>query len=335
MNKRECPVCSEPVLKKPKTLSETYGIRGEEITVEAQGHTCTGCGHRFLADGKPWDSADAAYREYRARHEMLLPEDIRAFRLRMDMTQDELATLLSCSRVTVSRYENGALQEASHDSLMKTAMSAGGFGAMLANSPFSEQRRREFTGMFNSTGTTPQEALEGYLGSPAPSEYNGYSRPDAGKLIAALLYFCRNGVSRTKINKLLFYADFLHFKSFGVSITGASYAHLPFGPCLDQYEHILAILLQDRKLLRTRETPCKGVEDLVEVLESTIAPDLSILSPTEMQVLASVAHQLEGCSAVQLSERSHAEKGFTDTQTGRLISYEFARDLKLGLARGG
>jgi uncharacterized phage-associated protein len=54
-----------------------------------------------------------------------------------------------------------------------------------------------------------------------------------------------------------------------------------------------------------------------------------------MQVLASVAHQLEGCSAVQLSERSHAEKGFTDTETGRLISYEFARDLNLGLAGEG
>lgn len=111
MKKRECSVCSEPLLSKPETLSETYGIRGEEITVEAQGNTCTGCGHRFLADGKPWDSADAAYRACRARHDMLLPEEIRAFRLKMDMTQDELATLLSCSRVTVSRYENGALQK--------------------------------------------------------------------------------------------------------------------------------------------------------------------------------------------------------------------------------
>jgi putative zinc finger/helix-turn-helix YgiT family protein len=335
MKKRECPVCNEPLLTKPETLSETYGIRGEEITVEAQGHTCTGCGHRFLVDGKPWDSADAAFREYRSRHDMLQPGDIRSFRLKMDMTQDELAMLLSCSRVTISRYENGALQEASHDSLLKTAMSLGGFGAMLANSAIPKNRRDELLSRFNKTGTTPQEALEGYLGSSAPSEFNGYSRPDAGKLIAALLYFCRNGVSRTKINKLLFYADSLHFKEFGVSITGATYAHLPFGPCLNDYEHILAILVQDRKLLRTREIPCKGVDEMVELLESTEKPDLSVFSPTEILVLASVAHQLENCSALMLSEKSHSEKGFTDTETGQLISYEFARDLKLSLVSSG
>ena len=298
MEKMPCKACGEIALDGPGAVNSCLTVRGEEIGVEISGFSCPGCGQRYTADMEPWDVADAVYRVYRMRHGMVQPEDIRAFRLRMDMTQDDLAMLLGCSRITISRYENGALQEASHDNLLRTAMDPGSFRKMLGSSSIPETRQRELLTRFREEGVSAQASLEALLGSSSPSEFTGFIRPDAGKLVAAVLYFCRNGISRTKLNKLLFYADFLHYKEFGVSITGAKYAHLPYGPCLDEYQHILAMLIEGRKALGVEEIESSGREgEMIELLKSQVAPDLGVFSPSEMQVIGAVAHQLEDLGA--------------------------------------
>ena len=42
----------------------------------------------------------------------------------------------------------------------------------------------------------------------------------------------------TKLAKLMFYADFLHYREHTTSITGLAYAHAPQGPIPDRYERI-------------------------------------------------------------------------------------------------
>ena len=188
---------------------------------------------------------------------------------------------------------------------------------------------------FREEGISAQASLESLLGSSSPSEFTGFSRPDADKLVAAVLYFCRKGISRTKLNKLLFYADFLHYKEFGVSITGAKYAHLPFGPCLDEYQQILAMLIEGRKALGVEEVESSGREgEMIELLKSQISPDLGVFSPSEMQVIGAVAHQLESQGAETLSRMSHEEKAWKETVDGQLISFEYAADLGLEMTPG-
>ena len=66
------------------------------------------------------------------------------------------------------------------------------------------------------------------------------------KLFNAILFFCKGRVLKTKLNKLLFYADFKHFKEYAVSITGARYARIPFGPAPDKYAFYFATLLESK-----------------------------------------------------------------------------------------
>jgi putative zinc finger/helix-turn-helix YgiT family protein len=335
MSDRLCPACGEGALTENGIIRECLTVRGEKIQVEAEGCACSSCGQRFRRDMSPWDIAEDVFWQYRRSHGMLQPEEIRSFRLKMDMTQEELAGLLGCSRVTISRYENGALQEASHEALLRAAMDLSGFRKMLGSSSIPDARQRELLARFKEEGISAQESLEALLGNSSPSEFTGFTRPDADKLVAAILYFCRNGISRTKLNKLLFYADFLHFKEFGVSITGAKYAHLPFGPCLDEYQHILAMLIEGRKALGVAEIESSGREgEMIELLKSQIAPDLGVFSPSEMQVIGAVAHQLESLGAEKLSRMSHDEKGWKETANGQLISFEHAADLGLEMTGG-
>ena len=43
-------------------------------------------------------------------------------------------------------------------------------------------------------------------------------------------------IYKTKLNKLLFYSDFINYYLNGTSISGAKYVHLPYGPVPDSYK---------------------------------------------------------------------------------------------------
>ena len=44
------------------------------------------------------------------------------------------------------------------------------------------------------------------------------------------LWVSRKTIAVTKMNKLLFYADFIHYKNHGYGINSITYKALPFGP---------------------------------------------------------------------------------------------------------
>ncbi|MDZ7841653.1 MAG: type II toxin-antitoxin system MqsA family antitoxin [Gammaproteobacteria bacterium] len=96
-------------------------VRGEPVEVAAEFFKCTECGAEF-ENTRGRDSLALAYREYRRRHDMLQPEQIRNWRKRYGLTQKELSRLLGWGDVTLSRYETGALQVAAHEKILRLAM---------------------------------------------------------------------------------------------------------------------------------------------------------------------------------------------------------------------
>ena len=65
----------------------------------------------------------------------------------------------------------------------------------------------------------------------------GYVSLSLVKIKAVMLYFINkmDEIYVTKMNKLLFYTDFLSYKRQGYGMTGLEYAALPYGPVPDQW----------------------------------------------------------------------------------------------------
>ena len=106
-----------PPIREPVTIT----VRGELISATKEFYQCPNCGHAFTSS-LGHDALDEAYREYRRRHNLLQPEDIRHWREQYGLTQQELSALLGWKEITLSKYENGALQEESQDTLLKFAL---------------------------------------------------------------------------------------------------------------------------------------------------------------------------------------------------------------------
>ena len=113
-----CPICEQDTNIEEIERKEKFVIRGKTIALDVKVFICEK-GHEFDDPLSDDDYIERAYRTYREQFGYLQPEDIRKIRLSYGLTQNDLSKILGWGGATLSRYENGALQSASHDSLLK------------------------------------------------------------------------------------------------------------------------------------------------------------------------------------------------------------------------
>jgi hypothetical protein len=140
------------------------------------------------------------------------------------------------------------------------------------------------------------------------------------KLAAMTAYIARHGrnVYKTKLNKLLFYCDFVNYHLNGVSISGARYVHLPFGPVPDRYEQTLKNL----EMIGTLQISKGRGFELISAGDDPL-PDT--LSQQERATIDWVLERFGSMSASEISEYSHRERAYKDTRPGECIAYEYAK----------
>jgi len=329
-----CPNCEKVTKIEHIDRIETIAVRNEPIEVKAKYYRCHECGEEFENTRDEHDALELAYREYRRQHGMLQPEDIHSWRKAYDLTQRETSELLGWGGATLSRYENGALQSEAQDKVLRLAMNPFNLRRMLNEHAaiFSKEKYKRLLRKLDSPekgGCSPEQLYEQYYGHYEPDEFSGFQNLNLSKLTQAILFFCRGGGQlKTKINKLLFYADFKHFKEYSRSITGARYVPLPYGPVPDKSAQYLGMLVDEGEL-EVEEIPYTD-EIVGEKYKPTRKPDLSVFSDSELKVITEVKDFFNKYNSKGITDFSHKEKGYLETQNGDFISYyKYAKDLRI------
>lgn len=116
--KKFCERCNKEVETKIITRTERYKVLGEEIQVEAQVIVCADCNEEIFSEKMDSETIDKAFNEYRRRHKLLYPHEIREIREMYDLSQRAFAKLLGWGDKTINRYENGAIQDEIHNDLL-------------------------------------------------------------------------------------------------------------------------------------------------------------------------------------------------------------------------
>ena len=116
--KKYCDTCHDEVETKVITKKETYIVCGEEIEVAAKILTCKNCGEELFCEELDNQTLLSAYNIYRKKHKLLLPNEIIAIREQYGLSQKAFAKLLNWNDKTMSRYENGSIQNKTHNSIL-------------------------------------------------------------------------------------------------------------------------------------------------------------------------------------------------------------------------
>lgn len=125
----------------------------------------------------------------------------------------------------------------------------------------------------------------------------------------------------TKLNKVLYFADFAHVRQHGRPITGADYQKLQHGPAPRRVLPVRQQLIEsgDAEML---------VEDFLGHQTHRFVPrrdaDLGVFDNEELATIDSVLADLEGMTGTQVSDLSHDEPWWPLFDEGDTIPFHVA-----------
>jgi len=129
------------------------------------------------------------------------------------------------------------------------------------------------------------------------------------KRINAILYFCKHTkfLNETKLYKLLYFLDFLHFKEVGRPVTDLEYFAWDFGPVPKKLffeikekkapKEILRCIIEEKDEFTGEK---KGLS-----FKSLQSPNLDVFSERELQILKKVADIFRDAKAKDMTEITH------------------------------
>lgn len=329
-----CEVCGREVETKIITRREIFNVCGEDIEVEAQVMVCAECGEELFNEELDSATLINAYNEYRRRHKLLLPEEIRKIREQYGLSQRSFAKLLNWGDKTIRRYENGAVQDRAHNSLLLFLREPENMRTYLTENEVALDEK-QVVKLLDTVDKLEQETdfrvgrrYFDLFFSRIPCEENGFKGFDYEKLCAMVLFFAHKsaGLLKTKLMKLLNYSDMIFYKENGLSISGLKYAHLPYGPVPDNFDMILGKMAADH--IAHIEVFYDGSYENHQVVPECDVPE-GVLSDEEIEVLTRIYEKFKNFGSAEISNYSHKETGYNATKTGQIISYAYAMDINL------
>lgn len=151
-------------------------------------------------------------------------------------------------------------------------------------------------------------------------------KPDDEKMKELILYIsdrCENDPTfgAVKLNKILFFSDFLACRYFGTPITGQEYQALPQGPAPRRLLPLREELIREQKLF-LKERQFFGYEQRKPI--ACVPPSLDRFTPQEIDIVNRVIEVLADKTASEVSELSHQFPGWSLADMGETIPYAVA-----------
>lgn len=331
----DCPICEKfHALEKRKR--ETQGIvKGEIVDYEEIFYLCTITNEEEnefvparLMDQNLLKARDA----YRSAKGLLTSSEIAEIRNIFELTQSDFSNLLGWGDVTVTRYESKTIQDETYDNLMKMSCENPLFTLQSLEkhkAKFTDEKYQKIRGKVvervEASGVQYlkiQEISIIYVNYMEESDYNGYKILDLEKLANVIGYFANfvNKLYKVKLMKLLWYADAIHFKRYGKSMTGLVYKHMTYGALPLAYDEIIHL-------------PTVKVEEEIinEDIRYKILPNTEVnvsnFTLEELNILEKISSKFKNYSSREIVDYMHEEKAYKETEPYHLISFELAKAL--------
>lgn len=303
------PFCQQCASADPSVqrLSLTEKVKGVDITIEVDRSWCEKC------DSEPEKLKKALNtlfnNAYREKEGLISTEMIRQIRKTIGLNQRDFARLIGLGEITVARYESGFIPSRANSLRMQHLSSL-------------DQVKKYYQDTKSEISERGQAKIEKYIQTFVSIE-NGNREYEAERFFALTRFFVESAQNddvplyQTKLNKWMFYADFLAYKRYQQSITGSRYVRLSYGPVPNRYDFKYDI-----------NPYVKPVED-----EGKIVYQLSdetfqeVMTPNERDIAFKVYHLLKSMRSSEISEISHREDAWVKTPPGDYVSYFHAKNL--------
>ena len=310
----------------------TWKFRGEQYEYVHTAWLCEDSGELFTTD----ETDDVGYmqvtNQYRTRYGVPFTDEIIAVREKYGVSAAKMAMILGIGINQWRLYEGGEVPSVSNGRMIRSIVKPEIFLEYVHSSKHllgDLEYKKLVERVMGLVGDSGKKGIERYAHSRVfASERgsdNGYGKQSLEHLKNVLLYIIERcgDVFQTKMNKLLFYADFVSYRKYGLSISGLSYKALDYGPVPERWDRIYSQfdeIIQVPRIVGERE----GV-----ALITSIPSDRTALTCQELAVLDEVCDRFMNSSSAEISRISHQEEAWLKCRESQgLISFDYAFLLK-------
>lgn len=275
------------------------------------------------ADGEMWTTTELdeanifqVYNQYRIKHGIPFPDEIAGIRAHYGLSAAKMAQILGFGVNQYRMYEDGEVPSVSNARTIIAAREKDVFRSFVEASK-AEMTEQEYARVIKKV-----EAADGdYKPIGQPSEYTGYRSISLIKIadVVRTIISSIGSTFVTKMNKLLFYTDFIHYKKHGYGITGLTYRALPYGPVPEHWGKLYSSLHG----IEMEEFVYSGGQSGIRL--EAIEKAGNVLNDSERKTIERVCTLFSDMNAGEISQTSHLEKGWLDNKDSRAaISYQEA-----------
>lgn len=245
------------------------------------------------------------YNEYRKRHGIPFPDDIKRTKEMFGMNNATLTTILGFGENQIADYLAGEVPSRTNGKILSMAMDLYVFEKMVDNvrdqlrdSLYEKIKRR----IAERKARPSDECFRMIYGKTERDLLNGYARQDAGVLKEViLLILCTIGETyETKMNKLLFYCDMMSYRETGTGMTGLAYMANKYGIIPFRSSLIYSMLEIPRTVYYGY-----GIE--YSPLCADEKPELTLLTESNKEIINRVCEKFKSYTSKEISYANHDE----------------------------
>ena len=308
---------------------EDHDFRKEQFSVHVRYYVCEDTGERFTTTEQDELLFNELYSQYRVNHGIPFPEEIKGMRLHYGLNYQQITKILGFGVNQYAQYEKGQMPSESNGKLLSAAMNRQFMLHLLEDSraEFDEgEYNKVYQSIIVSEVKSENEAQKRLIYRDIRrSIYNGFGQLSVEKVSEMVKFFiCKEGgLFPTKLNKEMFYADFLHYKLHGQSISGLQYQAIQYGPVPVHYDTVYDNIEGISKEIVV-------AHDMESTKLSCSSCNTGVFSEQELETLNDVLTIIQPMGTQEIIDKSHEEDDWLHYRDrNQLIPYSEAFSIQL------
>lgn len=311
----------------------TMNFRKNEFRVLIHSFKCEETGEQFEDDAFAQLNYIQLVNQYREKYFIPFTEQIIDIRKQYNLSASKMSEILGFGTNSYRQYEAGEVPNQSNAKLIQLADDPREFKKLVDYCTTLDAKAR--TKLNHSIEGLVEEQkkhkferqLENYFfGTCLPNSFTGFKSPNLSRLAEMIVFFTeRLQPWKTKLNKLLFYADFSMYKQSGYSISGVQYRAIPMGPVPNNFNSIFEYLANNNDVdiyYTSFENGGTG-EQFKPNPDRSFNADL--FSEDELLVLETIAKRFNSTTTNEIIEISHKEKAWIENEEEKkVIDYSYS-----------
>jgi len=311
-------------------------FRKETFDIVFHYYQCEDSGEQFTSAALDELNMNQVYNQYRDKFKIPFPDEINNIRSKYGLSASKMSEILGFGVNSYRQYEAGEIPSVANAKLIQMVDDPQNFMEMTSLCGTLDEKARVkyiqkaiFLAEEKKRNIFNINFKEYLLGNHLADIYSGYRNPNFEKITEMVVYFSdKLSPFKTKMNKLLFYADFLMFKQSCFSISGMRYKAIEMGPVPINFQSIFEYLANKDEIdIFTTEFPQGYIGEQFKA-KNDRPFRVELFSENELNVLEKVANVFKPTSTNQIIEISHLEEAWKKNEKNKsVISYEYAFDL--------